>query len=324
MSKTIVRHLVGTVFLATASLNAAAQDNYPTRPIKIIVPLAAGGGTANVLPRIVADKLSERWGRPVIVEHRAGSAGNIGAEAVARADPDGYTLLAAPPPALVINQNLYPKLAFDPTTFVPITVIAALPMVLVAHPKVPVATVRELIAFARANPTKLNYASAGAGSVPHLTMEWLKVLGEAPILHVPYRGIAPAMNDLLSGQVDMMFDNLGNALRRTANGSVKALAVASEKRLPSLPEVPAVSELFPGFVAVTWFAIVAPPRTPPEIAAKLSAAISEVLRMPDVAKRLQDFSAAPLGTSPAETERFLKQEAERWRNVILAARIKLD
>jgi tripartite-type tricarboxylate transporter receptor subunit TctC len=196
--------------------------------------------------------------------------------------------------------------------------------VLVAHPKVPAANLQDLIAFARANPAKLNYASAGAGSVPHVTMEWLKILGEAPILHVPYKGLAPATNDLLSGQVDMMFDNLGNWLHKIESGSVKALAVASEKRLPSLPQVPAISELFPGFVSNTWFAVVAPPKTPRAVAAQLSAAIGDVLRMPDVAKRLQVLSALPLGTSPAETEALLKEETERWRKVILTAGIKPD
>ena len=323
MSRKAALHLVVVaVIFAIASESTAAQDGYPARTIKIVVPLAIGGGTANVLPRIVADKLSERWGQPVIVEHRAGAAGNIGAEAVARAEPDGYTLLASPPPALVVNKHLYPKLSFNPSAFVPISVIAAMPMVLVARPNLPATNVQDLMVLAKGHSAKLTYASAGSGSIPHLTMEWLKILSNASVLHVPYKGIAPAMNDLLSGQVDMMFDNLGNALRRIESGSVKALAVASQKRLPSLPQVPAISELFPDFVSVTWFAVVAPPQTPHQIAAELSTAISETLRMPDVAKRLQGFSAVPLGTSPAETEAFLKEEAERWRKVILAARIK--
>jgi tripartite-type tricarboxylate transporter receptor subunit TctC len=316
--------LIGAALLAVTPVSAVAQDNYPARTIRIIVPAATGGGLAFTLPRLVADKLSERWGHPIVVESRGGAAGNIGAEAVARAEPDGYTLLASPPTALVINQSLYPKLSFDPGAFVPVTVIAAAPFVLVAHPKVPAANVQELIAFARANPAKLTYASGGAGSVPHVTMEWLKILGEAPILHVPYKGMSPATNDLLSGQVDLMFDNLGNSLPRIESGSVKALAVASEKRLPSLPQVPAISELFPGFVSDTWFAVVAPPKTPFTVAAQLSAAISDVLRMPDVVTRLQALSARPLGTSPAETETLLKAETKRWRKVIQTAGIKLD
>jgi len=323
MNKNIIAHMLGAVLVGAVSMNAVAQDNYPTRTIKIIVPLAPGGGTAIALPRIVADKLSERWGRPVIVEYRPGAAGNIGAEAVVRADPDGYTLLASPPPALVINQHLY-KLSFDPAALVPVTIIAAVPFVLVAHPKVPVANVQELIAFAKTNPARLNYASAGAGSVPHVAMEWFKVLSGAPILHVPYKGLAPALSDLLTGHVDMMFDNLGNALHRVESGTLKALAVASEKRLPTLPLVPAIAESFPSFVSDTWFAVVAPPKTPRAIAAKLSAAIGETLRMPDVASRIRDFSAVPLGTSPEESQKFLREDAERWRKVILATGIKLE
>src|SRR5262245_65959465 len=179
MNKGFVLHLIGAALLAATPVSAVAQDNYPARMIRIVVPLAAGGGLAFTIPRLMADKLSERWGRPIIVESRAGAAGNIGAEVVARAEPDGYTLLASPPPALVINQSLYPKLSFDPGAFVPVTVIAAAPFVLVAHPKVSAANVQELIAFARANPAKLNYASAGPGRAPHVTMEWLKILGRS-------------------------------------------------------------------------------------------------------------------------------------------------
>jgi tripartite-type tricarboxylate transporter receptor subunit TctC len=306
-----------------AAAAAHAQADYPSRTIKIIVPIPPGAA-ADTLPRIIAEKLSAKWGQPVIIENRPGAALNIGAEAAARAEPDGYTLLASPPPPLAINQSLYPRLAFDPNAFVPITVMASLPNVLMVHPKVPVANLQELIAYAKANPDKLTYASSGNGSTPHLTMELLKSAAGIKIVHVPYRGLAPALTDLRAGHVDMMFDNLGNALNPVRSGALKGLGIGSEKRIAALPDVPAMAETFPGFVSVTWFAMVAPPKTPPEIAAKLSAAIAEALRQPDIAKRIQDMSITPVGSTPAETAAFIKDERERWHKVIVAAGIKPD
>jgi len=250
------------------------------------------------------------------VENRPGAANNIGADAVARAEPDGYTLLAAPPAALVINQFLYPKLPFDPSAFVPVTVIAATPNILVVHPKVPVSTIQELIVYARSNPNKLNYASPGSGSTPSLTVEWLKFQAGIQIVHVPYKGLAPALTDLLAGEVDMMFDNLGNTLQHIRSGRLKVLSIGSEKRLAALPDVPTMAEMYPGFVSIAWFAVVAPPKTSRETAAKLSAAITEALKLPDVMKKLQDLSAMPIGGTPEDTAAFMKEEADRWRKVI--------
>jgi len=309
--------------LLTVSAEALAQTVYPNRLIKIVVPIPAGGA-ADTIPRIVAAKLAARWSQPVIIENRPGAGQTLGAEAVAKAVPDGYTLLAAPPAALVTSQHLYPKLGFDPSAFVPVTVIAEVAHVLVVHPKIQVSGVRELIAFAKANPDKLNYASSGNGGIPHLTLEKLKSLAGIRIVHVPYKGLALATTDLLAGHVDMIFDNLGNSLPYIKNGKLRALAVSSERRIPELPGVPAMSELFPGFVSTSWFAVVAPPKTPPEIADKLSQAIAETLRLPDVAKRLHDLSHTPVGGSPAETAAFLKREIERWHQVIVSAGIKPD
>jgi tripartite-type tricarboxylate transporter receptor subunit TctC len=261
----------------------------------------------------------------VVVENRAGAAGNIGAEAVFKAEPDGYTFLSAPPPPLVINPSLYAKLAHDPAQFVPVTVIAAVPNVLLVHPKVPANSMAEFIAYAKANPNKLNYASQGSGTTSHLTAEMFKSMAGVRITHVPYKGTAPALTDLLAGQVEMMFDNLGVSLQHVRSGKLKALALGSEKRIPSLPEVPTVAEAgLPGFVAVTWFGVVAPPKTSPEIAAKLSAAIAEALRHPDVVKRLADLSAEPVGNKPAEMAAFMKDEVERWRRVIRSADVKVE
>ncbi len=321
MNKRTMRQLIAAACLAAASTGAVAQDNYPSRMIRIIVPVPPGTAP-DILPRMIADKLAARWSEPVVVENRPGGALNIGAEAVAKAEPDGYTLLASPPPPLAINQSLYRNLAFDPNAFVPVTVMAATPNVLVANPGVGFSTVPGLIAFAKANPGKLTYASSGVGSTPHLAMELLKIQAGIEIVHVPYKGLVPT--DLLAGHVDLMFNNLGNTLPHIGSGALKVLAVGSEKRLAVLPDVPAVAEILPGFVSTTWFAVVAPPRSSPAIAAKLSAAIAEILRLPDVAKRLQDLTLTPVGNTPSETAAFIHEERNRWRQVIVSAGIKPD
>src|SRR2546425_143528 len=257
-----------------------AQD-WPAKAVRIIVPFPAGG-SADLLPRAVAEKLTEKWGQPVIVDNRPGAAGNIGADTVFRAEPDGYTLLSSPPPPLVINKLLYPKLSYDPSQFVPITVIGAIPNVLLVHPRVGANSVAELIALAKQNPGKLNYASQGSGTTSHLTAELFKSMaGGLRITHVPYKGTAPALTDLLGGQVDMMCDNLGVSLPHVRSGKLRALAVASRKRFAALPEVPALAEALPGFESLAWFGIVAPPKTPGAIAEKISFSVMEILGMPE-------------------------------------------
>jgi tripartite-type tricarboxylate transporter receptor subunit TctC len=304
-----------------ASLSAAAQD-YPAKPVRIIVPFPAGG-TADVMPRIFAEKLSQKWGQPFTVENRAGAAGNIGAEAVYRSEPDGYTLMAAPPPPLVINPSLYPRLAFDPTQFVPVTIMGAVPNVALVNPKVPVNTLAELIAYARANPGKLNYASQGSGTTSHLTAELFKSMaGGLNIQHVPYKGTAPALTDLLGGQVELMFDNLGVSLPHVRAGKLKALAVATEKRIASLPGTPTIAETLPGFVSIAWFGIVAPPKTPAALAERLSAAVADAVKLPDVQKRLAELSAEPIANTPAQMAAFMREDTERWRKVIVSAGVK--
>jgi tripartite-type tricarboxylate transporter receptor subunit TctC len=309
--------------LALIAFCAEAQD-WPARTVRIIVPFPAGG-SADLLPRVVAEKLSEKWGQPVIVENRPGAAGNIGADVVYRAEPDGYTLLSGPPPPLVINRLLYPKLTYDSSQFVPITVIGAIPNVLLVHPKTSVSTVREFIALARANPGKLNYASQGSGSTSHLTAELFKSMaGGLNITHVPYKGTAPALADLLAGQVEMMCDNLGVSLPHVKSGKLKALGVASTKRVRSLPDVPTLAETLPGFESIAWFGIVAPPRTSAAIAEKVSAGVADALKLPDVQKRLSELSAEPMGLNPAQTAEFMKRETERWGAVIRSAGVKVD
>jgi len=315
--------LVAAAFLLGLPIGAGAQPDYPSRPVKIVVPFAAGG-IADVLARLVAEKLHAKLGASFVVENRTGASGNIGAEAVARAEPDGYTLLATPPPPLAVNQSLFPDLRFDPRAFVPVTVIAAAPNVLVVRPDVPAATVEGLVAFAKANPDKLSYASTGSGGTPHLTAEMFKRATGAQIVHVPYKGMPPALTDLLGGRVDMMFANLSDALPYIRSGKLRALGIASTTRFPGLPDVPTVSETLPGFVSETWFAIVAPPRTPTPIASRLSSTVAEALRQPDVARTIQQLSVAPVGSSPDETAAFLKKETDRWREIIVSAAIRLD
>jgi tripartite-type tricarboxylate transporter receptor subunit TctC len=243
---------------------------------------------------------------------------------VARADPDGYTLLATPPAPLVINPSLYAKLPYDPTQFVPVTVIAAIPSVLLVNAsKVPANTLQEFVALVRANPDKFNYASQGTTTVSFLTTEMFKTAaGNLKITHVPYKGTAPGLAALLAGEVEMMFDNLGVTVQHVRAGRLKAFAVGSERRVPSLPEVPAMAEFYPGFVSIAWFSVSAPPKTPAAIAEKLSSAIAGILKQPEVAKRLDSLSAEPIGSTPAAMAVLMKEDAERWRNVIRAAGLK--
>ena len=306
-----------------ASLPLHAQD-WPAKAVRIIVPFPAGG-SADLLPRVVAEKLTEKWGQPVIVDNRPGAAGNIGADTVFRAEPDGYTLLSSPPPPLVINKLLYPKLSYDSAQFVPITVIGAIPNVLLVHPKVGANSVAELIAIAKENPGKLNYASQGSGTTSHLTAELFKSMaGGLQIAHIPYKGTAPALTDLLAGQVDMMCDNLGVSLPHVRSGKLRALAVASKQRFAGLPNVPALAETLPGFESVAWFGIVAPPKTNGAIVEKIAAAVQDALKLPEVQKRLADLSAEPMGFGPGETASFMRQEVERWGTVIRTAGVKLE
>ena len=311
--------LLTMVFL----LETHAQE-WPQKAVRIIVPFPAGG-SADLLPRYVGEKLSQQWGQPVLVDNRPGAAGNIGASAVYQAEPDGYTLLSAPPPPLVINRLLYPKLGYDSTRFVPMTVIAAIPNVLLVNPKVSANSVEAFISQVRKNPGKLNYASQGNGTTSHLAAELFKSMaGGLDIAHIAYKGTAPALTDLLAGQVDLMFDNLGVSLPHVRSGKLKALAVASRARVASLPGTPALAETLPGFEAVAWFGIVGPPKTPGAIADKVAAGVAHALKSPDLIKRLDEMAAEPMGLSPAETAAFMNQETERWAGVIRSAGVKLE
>jgi len=303
---------------------AAHGQEWPAKPVRLVVPFPPGGG-ADAMPRALADRVAEKIGQPVVIENRAGAGGNIGADVVFHSDPDGYTMLAAPPPPLVINRLLYKSLNYDSTQFVPVTVMGAVPNAIYVHPQVGVSTVQELIAYAKANPGKLNYGSQGSGTTSHMTCELFKAMaGNLQITHVPYKGTGPALAALLGGQVDMMCDNLATALTHVRAGKLKILAVASKKRFPTLPDVPALDEMLPGFESIAWFGIVGPPGMPPAIAEKMSAAVREAQKQPDVQKRFANLNAEPIGNTPTEMAAFMKRETERWSAVIRTANIHVD
>jgi len=303
--------------------SAGAQD-YPSRPVKIIVPFPAGGSN-DIIARIVAQKLTERNGQTFLVENRGGAGGNIGAETVATAEPDGYTLLLTAPPPLTINGSLYKKLPFDPAkAFAPVALIASVPIVLVVNPSVPAKNVGELIALAKAKPGTLNFGSSGIGSTNHLAGELLKSVAGIDIVHVPYRGAAPAMNDLLAGQIPFMFDNMPAVLPQVQGKAINAIAVAGARRAEALPDVPVVAETIPGFEASSWFGLVAPAKTPRPALAKLSGELEAILKMADVKKRLAELGAEP-GTVFGEAfGQFMTDETAKWGKIIKASGATVD
>ena len=318
--------MISSLALALSALFAppARAENYPARTVKIVVPFPAGG-TADIVPRIIADWLSRKWGQSVIIEDRTGAGGNIGAEFVAKSSPDGYTLLAAPPPPLVINQNLYPHLDFDPQQFVPIVVIGRVPNALVVNPdRIAANTVKDFIAYAQANDGKVTDATQGNGTTSHLTSELFQMMAHVKLQNVPYRGSAPALNDLVAGSVDCMFDNLGVSMQFVKAGKLKLIAVATAKRMASLPDVPTIAETLPGFAAAAWYAIVAPPNTPAAIVDKVNAGVNEALHDADVLKHLADLSAEPVGGTPQATVVYFQEETALWKNVIVSAHVTLD
>lgn len=308
---------------AAISLNTqvCAQDGWPTSSVRIIVPYPAGG-TADGLPRILADDLAATWQRPVVIENRAGAGGNVGADVVAKATPDGHTLLATPIPVLTINQSVYKKMSFDPQTFKPITTIASSPSVLAVSNKAGVTSVKELVAKAKADPGKLSYASQGNGSTSHVTGAIFEHQTGIKISHVPYRGSAPAMNDLVGGHVDILFDNLSAALNQHRAGTIRILAVCTPERHPALTDVPTLIESgLPGLVSIANYGIVAPQGTPDAVIAKIHAAVAAALTKPDVRDRIQKLGATIVGNTPAEMAKAIEAERTMWSTAIKNANI---
>lgn len=307
-----------------AACGAAAAQSFPSRTVKIIVPNPAGG-TADALPRLVGDALSKVWGQAVVVENRPGAAGNIAAAEFARAPADGYTLLSSPPTTLAINQSLYKKINYDPTGFKPITILGSSPNVLIVHRKLGVATVKELIAKGKADPGAIAYGSQGIGATSHLTTALFETRAGVKFNHVPYKGTAPAMNDLVGGHILFMFDNLASSLPQHRAGTLKIIAVCTPERSPHLPDVPTMSEAaLPDFTSVAWFGLVAPPGTPDDIVAKIGRDVVAVLKTDEMRKKFESHAATPMGTTPPETAAFLERERKQWGEVIEKAGLKRD
>ena len=305
------------------ALAVMAQDPYPSRNVVIVVPYPAGG-VADLLPRLVAEKLTQKWGKTVLVENRAGASGNIGMAYVAQQPADGYTFALAPAGNLTVNPTLFKNLPFDTEKdFTPVTLLANVPNVLVVHPSVPVKTFQELVAYAKANPHKLNFASPGAGSGAHLAGELLKLDAHIDMVHVPYKGLAPAVNDLLGGQVQMMFAGVSTVLQAVKAGKLRALAVAGPHRLDALPGVPTVAESgYPGFDVTSWYGIVAKSGTPPAIVQKVQEDMAEALRQPDVRKKLADLGLEPVGDTPEQFGAVIKAESAKWGDIVKKANIQ--
>jgi len=316
------------VIAAAAALgagNEAYGQTYPAKTVRVIVPFAAGS-TTDIMGRTVAQKLSERLGQQFIVDNRPGAGGNIGSDVVAKALPDGYTLLVSAASTLAINASLYKNMPYDTATaFAPISLIAMVTNVLVIHPSLPVKSVKELIAFAKARPGQLNFASGGSGGTQHLSGELFKTIAGIDMVHVPYKGSSAAMPDVLGGFVPLIFDGLPQSLPYIKAGRLRALGVTTARRSPALPDVPTIAEAgLPGYEAVAWFGAVAPARTPRDIVTKLNAEIVGILKSADVKDRLASQGADTAPTMPDEFAEFIRKEMLKWAKVVKATGARAD
>jgi tripartite-type tricarboxylate transporter receptor subunit TctC len=302
---------------------ALAQD-YPSKPIRIIVPYPPGGFN-DTLARTLGHRLTEKWGQPVIVDNRPGAGGTIGTNIAAKASPDGYTLLIASF-AFAVNPALYTSLPYDPDRdFAPIVLAATTPNLLVVNPQLPVQSVKDLVAFAKANPGKLNYASAGNGSSNHLSMELFKMLTRIDIVHVPYKGSAPAVNDLMGGQVNLMFDNAPNVLQQVKAGKLRALAVSSKQRLPIVKDLPSVAEAgVPGFDVSVWFGVLAPAGTPRAVIHRLNTEINAILQLAQIRQDFTNQGVEPAGSTPEEFALFIAAQKTKWSKVVKESGTKAE
>ena len=314
---------IGLLFFIWVSQTAIAQP-YPSKPIKIIVPVAAGGGT-DFSARLIAQKLTESWNVPVIVENRPGGGGNVGVEAAVKSDPDGYTLVM-PITSFPVNPGMYPKLPFDSEKdLAPIVLVASAPLVLVVNPAVQASSVKELISLAKANPGNFNYGNSGVGTTAHLAAELFKHSANLDIVNVPYKGGGPAIADLIAGNIQIYFSTIPAALSQTKSGRINAIAVTGLKRVSEIPEVPTVAESgLPGFEVVGWFGLFAPAQTPTVVISKLNKELVNILQMKDVQEKLAGHGLIPGGGSPQELGQFLHTEIAKWRNLIQRAGIKSE
>jgi len=308
--------------LAMTCITVSAQS-YPAKAVRIIVGYPPGGPT-DVLARIVAQKLTESWSQQVLVDNRPGASGMIGAEVTVRAAPDGYTLLMVPV-TYAVTPSLYPKMSYDAVRdLAPVAQVAAAPFILVVHPTLPVKTVKDLIALVRSRPAQLNYASASTGGMPHLAGELFNTMTGVKMVHIPYKGAAPATTDLLAGQVQLMFNNMLSAMPQVKNGRLRAIAVTSTKRSAAVPELPAIAETVPGYEASGWYAALAPAATPRELITRLNNDMNRVMKMPDVTQRLAGDGVEAVGTTAEQFGRYLQQEIVKWGKVVKTSGAKAD
>jgi tripartite-type tricarboxylate transporter receptor subunit TctC len=302
----------------------AMAQPYPAKPVRVVVPYAAGG-PYDEIARVIGQRMSEMWGQPVIVDPRGGAAGGIGTDHVAKSAPDGYTLLLANAGPITINPNLLKKLPYDPQKdLAPVTMAVTAMMVLVVHPSLPSKLVKELVALARSNPGRLNYASAGVGNSQHIAMELLQGLAKVRMNHVPYKGAAPAFVDLIAGNVDLMFANVVGALPHIRSGRLRVVAVSQAKRAPVLAEVPSIAETYADFDMTTWAGYFVPAGTPKEVMAKLNSDIVKMLQRPDLKERFAAQGAEAVGSTPAELASFIRKETGVFAKVIQAAKIAAE
>jgi tripartite-type tricarboxylate transporter receptor subunit TctC len=307
-----------------AAAGGRAQEPYPSKVVKVVVP-SLPGSTTDILARLVAKELQDKWGKPVIVENMPGAATNLGSEYVARAVPDGYTLLLCPPSPLTVNQLLYHNLKYDPTKFVPLVMLAKIANILDVRPNFPATDLKGLIAYGKANPGKLTFASQGVGTTAHLSGSELEVLAGIKMVHVPYHGAQPALTDIMAGNVDMFFDTLATSVPLYRAGKLKILGVASAERSAAVPELPTIAEQgLPGFRSITWFAIAGPPGLPAALAEKINRDTDAVLHKPEIVQRLRAIELDPMGGSLADAKKFIGEETELWSRVIRESHISLE
>jgi tripartite-type tricarboxylate transporter receptor subunit TctC len=315
---------IALLLAAFATPASRSQEPYPTHVVKIVLPVLPGS-TTDIVARLVASQLSDKWGKPVIVENMPGAAMNLGAEYVAHAAPDGYTLLLCPPSPLAINQLLYHDLKYDPAKFVPIILLTKIANVLDVRPNFPASNVQGLIAYAKANPGKLTFASQGVGSTAHLSGSELEVLGGIHMIHVPYHGAQPALTDVMAGNVDMFFDTLATSVPLYKAGKLNILGVASEQRDSAIPDVPTIAEQgLAGFRSITWFAMAGPPGLPSTLAEKINRDTDAILEKPEIIAKFRALQLDPMGGSIADATKFIDDETQLWGRVIKEAHITLQ
>jgi len=314
--------LIAAATMLLSPVAAQSQSDYPNKPVKIVVTVPAGGGVDSVT-RLFAEQLQQKLGQPFVIENRGGAGGNVAAETVFVAPPDGYTLMASQPAPITTNVALYKKLNFDPTKFEPVAVMTKFPNVLLVRNDFPAKTAQEFIAYAKANSGKLNFASQGVGTTSHLTAELFMTLTGVKMTHVPYRGTGPALNDIVAGHVDLIFMELSSAYKLHDAGKARVLAVATDHRMDPFKDLPTMIEVgVPGFVSDTWNAISAPPRTPAPIVAKLNRTMNDIINQDDMKKRFHDLHLEPMGGSPQDMRKLVEEETRRWGDVIRKAGIQ--